>query len=136
VKFDFIRAEKERHPVKTLCRVLGVSCSGFYVWRSRPPSKRAVEDARLKKRIREVHAANKGCYGSRTRSATPRRTVSTEPVQDHGAGLFLAPTLTPRSRPRPRPGHDHAHPVAHPLGPDHEKNARARHRAPAQLPQE
>jgi len=46
--------------VRTLCRVLKVSPSGFYAWRARPPSKRAMEDAVLTERIRQIHAASDG----------------------------------------------------------------------------
>lgn len=64
MKFRCIEAEKDRHSVRVLCEVLSVSRAGFYAWRRRAPSKRAKEDERLKKRIREIHAANKGAYGS------------------------------------------------------------------------
>ena len=43
-------------PVAVTCRVLGVSRSGYYEWRGRPPSARAVADAALKQTITEVHA--------------------------------------------------------------------------------
>ena len=43
--FGFIAAEKANHKVTTLCRVLGVSRSGFHAWQARRPSLRAVEDA-------------------------------------------------------------------------------------------
>jgi putative transposase len=48
-------------PVEVACRVLGVSCPGYYVWRFRPPSARAVRHAWLTELIREIHAA---CYGA------------------------------------------------------------------------
>ena len=46
------------------CRVLGVSRSGYYEWRDRPPSARAVEDAALTATIHDVHEASRGCYGA------------------------------------------------------------------------
>jgi putative transposase len=52
-------------PVQVCCRVLEVSQSGFYAWRSRPPSVRAIRHAWLTDVIREVHAAVHGTYGSR-----------------------------------------------------------------------
>jgi putative transposase len=47
------------------CRVLGVSESGYYAWRKRPPSARAVRDAWLTNRLRAVHATSRGTYGAR-----------------------------------------------------------------------
>jgi putative transposase len=52
------------YPIATMCRVLGVSASGYYAWRGRAPSARADCDARLLKRIREIHAASRGTYGA------------------------------------------------------------------------
>jgi putative transposase len=62
--FGFIAAERTEHSVKTMCRVLGVSRSGFHAWAKRAPSARAREDARLTERIREIHALNRRVYGS------------------------------------------------------------------------
>jgi putative transposase len=52
-------------PVQAACRVLGVSESGYYARRKRPPSARAVRDAWLIDRLRAVHAASRGTYGAR-----------------------------------------------------------------------
>ena len=46
-----------------MCRVLGLSRSGFYAWLKREPSSRARGNARLRARIREVHAESRGTYG-------------------------------------------------------------------------
>jgi putative transposase len=62
--FRWIAAEKANHPVKAMCRVLGVSRSGFYAWQARPPSERALTDAWLIERIRAIHADNRGVYGA------------------------------------------------------------------------
>jgi len=64
VKFAFIAAEKAQHPVAVLCSVLGVSSSGFYAWRKRPPSQRAKRDARLAVEVRLAHKRGRGTYGS------------------------------------------------------------------------
>jgi putative transposase len=47
-----------------MCRVLGVSESGFYAWRTRPPSARACRDAELAVAIRVAHARSDGTYGA------------------------------------------------------------------------
>ena len=52
------------HPVATLCRVLGVSPSGYYAWSKRTLSRRAKDDAVLIERLRTIHAASKGTYGA------------------------------------------------------------------------
>jgi putative transposase len=62
--FEFITARKAEHSITTMCRVLGVSRSGFHAWLRRPPSPRALEDARLSARIGELFALRRKVYGS------------------------------------------------------------------------
>jgi transposase InsO family protein len=64
VKFAFIDAEKATWPVRPMCRALGVSPSGYYAWKTRPPSERAREDARLGVLVEEAHARSRRTYGS------------------------------------------------------------------------
>jgi putative transposase len=64
VKFAFIRAEKAKFPVRMMCRVLGVSASGFYAWCKRPRSKRSQQNEALDIVIAEVHRKSRGTYGS------------------------------------------------------------------------
>ena len=52
------------YPIATMCRVLGVSTSGYYAWSSRAPSARARSDAALVERISGFHRASRGTYGS------------------------------------------------------------------------
>ena len=47
------------------CRVLKVSRSGYYEWRSRPASARDVADAHLLDTIIDIHTAARGVYGVR-----------------------------------------------------------------------
>lgn len=51
-------------PVAAMCRVLGLSKSGFYAWRKRPPSARSVRDALLLPMVRASHERSDGTYGS------------------------------------------------------------------------
>jgi putative transposase len=46
-----------------MCRVLGVSTSGYYAWIDREPSKRAREDEVLRKKIEAIHDDSGGTYG-------------------------------------------------------------------------
>jgi len=55
---------RANYPIATMCRVLGVSPSGFYVWKKRPASARAVTDALLAEEISAAHDASKQTYGS------------------------------------------------------------------------
>jgi putative transposase len=61
--YRLIDAEKASYPVCMLCRVLGISRSGYYEWKKRPPSRRATENVALTKKIREIHARSRETYG-------------------------------------------------------------------------
>ncbi len=50
--------------VAVACRVLRVSTSGYYDWRERPLSARAVQDQALTVQIREIHQYSRGTYGA------------------------------------------------------------------------
>ena len=52
------------YPVKTMCRVLEVSRSGFYAWRKREPSARSTANAALLEVIEEIHDESGGTYGA------------------------------------------------------------------------
>jgi transposase InsO family protein len=64
MKFSFIRVQKAFHAVRTLCRVLTVSRSGFYAWCRRPASQRAVDDSRLVAEVAAIFDENNRRYGS------------------------------------------------------------------------
>ena len=59
-----ISAEKASTPVSVCCALLGVSRSGYYDWERRAPSDRALSDAWLIEKIREIWAENRKVYGS------------------------------------------------------------------------
>ena len=58
-----MNANQANVPVHTMCRVLKVSASGYYAWRDRAPSKRAIGDAVLVERIRAIHSESDATYG-------------------------------------------------------------------------
>jgi putative transposase len=47
-----------------MCRVLGVSPSGYYAWQARPCSARAEADTLLTERIEKIHARSRETYGA------------------------------------------------------------------------
>ncbi len=59
-----MRAHQAEYPIRTMCRVLEVSTSGYYAWRGRRPSARASDDERLKHKIKDSHDASRGTYGA------------------------------------------------------------------------
>ena len=64
MKFAFILARVVAFPIALMCRVLGVSVSGFYAWRKRPEPERAKVDSRLAVEVAASHKRSRGRYGS------------------------------------------------------------------------
>jgi putative transposase len=64
VIFRFVDEHRGVWPVRMMCRVLGVSASGYYAWRTRPEIRRTREDRVLLAEIRDIHADSGGTYGS------------------------------------------------------------------------
>ncbi len=64
MRFALIDAAKEEFPVHRLCRVLGVSQSGYFAWKGRPACRRQHEDMVLLAHVRSAFALSNGTYGS------------------------------------------------------------------------
>ncbi len=64
MKYAFVAAHRAEFPLGVLCRVLGVSRSGYFAWRLRPESRRERENRRLLGRIKAAHTSGKKMYGS------------------------------------------------------------------------
>lgn len=64
MRFRFIRDHESEHRVRTMCRVLNVSRSGFYAWRNRGCSRRAQANVDLLNRIRQIHRTSRENYGA------------------------------------------------------------------------
>ena len=63
MRYRFIDAHKKAWPVNLMCGVLEVSRSGYYHWTKRGPSRRALLNRKLDRRIREIFARHRQCYG-------------------------------------------------------------------------
>ena len=57
-------AHQAEFPIATMCRVLGISASGYYAWRKRLASRRSQANAALTKTVRTIHAVSRGTYGA------------------------------------------------------------------------
>lgn len=64
MKFAFIASKEVAFPVLAMCKVFGVTRSGFYAWRMRPKSARAKADDQLVVDITATHDKSRKRYGS------------------------------------------------------------------------
>ena len=64
MKYACIDRRRDQYPVRMMCRLLCVSASGYYAWRTRPESSRTQRDRELMPKIRRIFEASKGVYGS------------------------------------------------------------------------
>ena len=63
-RYRFIAVEKAQYSVAQLCRVLQVAPSGFYAWRHRQPSHRALANVTLTEEIQTIHEWSRCTYGA------------------------------------------------------------------------
>jgi putative transposase len=73
MKFGFVDEHRHIWPVRVMCPVLGLSVSGYYAWRSRIESPRAVANQVLLEDIRRIHGESSGTYGAPRVHAVLRR---------------------------------------------------------------
>lgn len=64
MKYQFIADHCKRFRVRSMCRVFGVSASGYYHWRTRQESERGRANRQLLSHIRAIHAASRHNYGA------------------------------------------------------------------------
>lgn len=76
-RYQQVQQLATEHPVNVLCALLAVSRSGYYNWRSRGPSRRQREDARLTRELERAFAQSRGTYGR------PRLTHHLRKLGDH-----------------------------------------------------
>lgn len=56
MKFGFVDEHRGLWPVRMICAAVGLSVSGYYAWRARTESRRAVANRALLEDIRRIHA--------------------------------------------------------------------------------
>ncbi len=85
-RFSFVQDFRDTFGVKRLCRVLGLSWSGFHAWkkRARARAERAARDAELTVRIAAIHEADPANGSPRITppSCASRATTSTTSVSN------------------------------------------------------
>ena len=64
MRFKLVDEAKKSFPIYRLCRVLGVSESGYYAWKQRGPSRRQLDDMVLLAHIRSQFVLSHETYGS------------------------------------------------------------------------
>src|SRR3954469_24944350 len=78
MRFRLVDQAKKEFPVHRLCKVLGVSQSGYFAWKDRPASWRQRQDMILLAHVRSAFSLSNETYGS------PRMTRE---VQDAGFAI-------------------------------------------------
>lgn len=96
LRFDFIRREKEAYPVAVLCRVMGVSRSGFYRYLKALEGPPPDIHAELEATIKDIFESSQGTYGSRRMSNALR-------ALGHNIGRHQARSLMRKLELRVRP---------------------------------
>jgi len=64
MKYMFIEKYRSSFAVEKMCRALKISKSGYYAWRNKPKSMRALANEKLDHHIRTIYEQNKGRCGS------------------------------------------------------------------------
>lgn len=116
MKFGFVATHRGIWPVDVLCEALGVSRSGFYAWRTRPPSVRAQTDAAILVTIRSSFLLSDRTYGAR-RMIDDVRDAGHVCGRERVARLMRQEGLRARPRRRARPADTGERPM-HQLAPN------------------
>lgn len=64
MRYAWIKQHRDSFPIRTMCRVLDVSTSGFYDWLAAKPSQRALRSNSIKAHVLDVYKSSQGIYGS------------------------------------------------------------------------
>ena len=115
MKYAWIEQHRDSYSVTLMCRLLGVSRSGWHAARVRPAAARAQTDGQLTEEIRRRQHKHRGRYGRR-RMRRELSTVLGRPINEKRVGRLMRESdLQSRKRRRFRvvtTDSKHAHPVA------------------------
>lgn len=113
MKYAFIHEHRSTFRITKMCDVLQVSRSGYYAWRDRPPSLRAIRRAERLEQIRTIFAHSHERYGSPKITAVLRQRGE-RITQKAVARLMRAAGLRSRvvKKYKATTNSHHAHPVA------------------------
>lgn len=113
MRYQFVQDHQDEFPVQRMCKVLGVSASGYYAWQTRPVSPRAQANQKLLAEIRVIHNRSRKTYGS-PRVHAELRDGDWLVGKNRVARLMRAEHLRgQRKRKQPRTTNSqHSHPVA------------------------
>src|SRR3989338_4149695 len=64
MKYWFMDQHRSSHRVQKMCRVIGASRSGYYIWKKQPQGKRQLENEKILMEIRQSHKNSHMAYGS------------------------------------------------------------------------
>src|SRR5262245_56885167 len=65
MKYAWIQEQHTEFPVRSLCRLLEVSRSGYYEWLGRPPSTHTDAAQQVEAQVQQYFAQGRGLYGTR-----------------------------------------------------------------------
>jgi len=74
-RYAIVKEMRLRYSIPQMCRVLGVSPSGYYRWLKRKPSKRAQEEGRLEVEIKAAHQRTRATFGPEKGSSMTLRST-------------------------------------------------------------
>lgn len=113
MRYQFVQDHQDEFPVQRMCKVLGVSPSGYYAWQRRPVSPRSQANQNLLTEIRVIHNRSRKTYGS-PRVHAELRDCDWLVGKNRVARLMRAENLRgQRKRKQPRTTNSqHSHPVA------------------------
>ena len=65
MKYAWIHQQHTAFRVSRMCQLLGVSRSGYYEWRQRPPRPQTAAEQQLQDKVQRYFAQGRGTYGTR-----------------------------------------------------------------------